>query len=248
MIVSHKYKFIFIKTRKTGGTSLEIALSKFMGQDDIVTPITREDEKLRLSKGFVSKQNYRKRPRELEMRDLGKMLRRAGGKLRGKRAMSSGLWPMKFYNHIPAHLVRKRIGVEIWKRYYKFSIERNPWDASVSLYFWLNGNRPGKDHAEGFRRFVLTGAARGGSNYDLYSIDGVPALDFVARYESLEADLAKISRSVGLPENVYDTMQEIRAKSQYRKNRNYKDMYDDETKSAIAEGFAREIELFNYAF
>ena len=37
MIISHKYKFIFIKTRKTAGTSLEMYLSQYCGSNDIVT-------------------------------------------------------------------------------------------------------------------------------------------------------------------------------------------------------------------
>ena len=40
MIISHKYKFIFIKTRKTAGTSMEIYLSQYCDDNDIVTPIT----------------------------------------------------------------------------------------------------------------------------------------------------------------------------------------------------------------
>ncbi|MEJ2125016.1 MAG: hypothetical protein P8166_10970 [Candidatus Thiodiazotropha sp.] len=39
-IISFKYNFIFIKTRKVGGTSLEVELSKRIEQRAIVTPIS----------------------------------------------------------------------------------------------------------------------------------------------------------------------------------------------------------------
>ena len=38
-IVSHKFGFIFCKTRKTAGTSLEVYLGRRCGPEDIVTPI-----------------------------------------------------------------------------------------------------------------------------------------------------------------------------------------------------------------
>ena len=44
MLLSHQYQFIFIKTRKTAGTSVEVELSKLMGPDDIVTPITPPED------------------------------------------------------------------------------------------------------------------------------------------------------------------------------------------------------------
>ena len=70
MIISHKHKFIFIKTRKVGGTSVEIAMSKYLGSGDIVTPITPEDEEMRRSKGFVSCQNYKMPVREFGPSDI----------------------------------------------------------------------------------------------------------------------------------------------------------------------------------
>ncbi len=39
MIVSHSHKFIFLKSYKTAGTSIEAALSKYCSGDDIITPL-----------------------------------------------------------------------------------------------------------------------------------------------------------------------------------------------------------------
>ena len=57
-IISHKRKFIFVKTAKTAGTSLEIALSKFCGSEDIITPISTIDEETRSKLGYRGPQNY----------------------------------------------------------------------------------------------------------------------------------------------------------------------------------------------
>ncbi|MGB9989633.1 hypothetical protein [Pseudoduganella rhizocola] len=40
MIISHKHCFIFVKTMKTAGTSIEVFLSSHCGEDDVVTPIS----------------------------------------------------------------------------------------------------------------------------------------------------------------------------------------------------------------
>jgi hypothetical protein len=57
VIASHAHRFVFIKTRKTAGTSLEIALSRHCGPDDIVTRISPEDEELRAAAGGGGPQN-----------------------------------------------------------------------------------------------------------------------------------------------------------------------------------------------
>lgn len=62
MIISHKHRFIFVKLRKTAGTSLEIALSGICGEDDIITPISKADEKIRQDLGYRGAQNYESVP------------------------------------------------------------------------------------------------------------------------------------------------------------------------------------------
>lgn len=76
MIASFAHDFIFVKTRKVGGTSLEIVLSSWCSGRDICTPIPPEDEQIRARYGG-SPRNFRARE--------------------GKPA---------FYNHIPATDVR----------------------------------------------------------------------------------------------------------------------------------------------
>ena len=67
MIVSHKHKFIFIKTKKVAGSSLELALSKFLGEDDVITPLA--EEYLRVERGYMTSRNYRKKFHEFDLVD-----------------------------------------------------------------------------------------------------------------------------------------------------------------------------------
>ena len=111
MIVSHKHRFIFLKTRKTAGTSLEIALSRLCGPDDIITPISDRDEVLRKELGGRGPQNCEP---------------------------TSGRAPV---NHMPASGVRRLVGPEVWDEYFTFAVERNPWDQVASSYSYSNRRR-----------------------------------------------------------------------------------------------------------
>ena len=113
MIISHKYKFIFLKAQKTAGTSIEIALSKYCGANDIITPVSPEDEKIRRDLGYPGPQNYLSPIRDYGIRDVAKRL------LKGERKA-------RFKNHISAKKVKAYIGEQVWNSYYKFCFERNP--------------------------------------------------------------------------------------------------------------------------
>lgn len=65
MIFLGKHGLLFLKARKVAGTSFEIALSRFAGPDDIITPIAPDDEEIGRQRGFAGPRNYRKRLSEL---------------------------------------------------------------------------------------------------------------------------------------------------------------------------------------
>ncbi|WP_407877532.1 hypothetical protein [Francisella sciaenopsi] len=44
-MISFKHKFVFIKTKKVAGTSVEALLRSILGESDVVTRITFRDEK-----------------------------------------------------------------------------------------------------------------------------------------------------------------------------------------------------------
>ncbi|MEX0450735.1 hypothetical protein V6X62_02735 [Spiribacter sp. 218] len=234
MIVSHRYRFIFLKTGKVGGTSLEIALSKYLGGDDIITPIKAQDERVRANHGFPGPRNYVVPFAERNLYEHARVLRNQlgmGGKL-----------PRKYWNHMPAASVRKALGDKIWNSYFKFSVERNPWDQVVSRYYW---DRPKMS----FREFVESGRGYRRCNYDLYSINGLPATDYLICYEKLREGLAEVSDKIGLPENVADIFAEIRAKGQFRPSGSpYREHFDERTREIVRLQYAREICLLGYDF
>ena len=57
MIISHKHKFIFIKTKKTAGSSIQIALSRHCGKEDIITPMGQLKDTDYSPRNFKKKDN-----------------------------------------------------------------------------------------------------------------------------------------------------------------------------------------------
>jgi len=229
MIISHDHKFIFLKTTKTAGTSIEIALSQYCGPRDIITPISDDDEKIRATLGYSGPQNYIIPFAEYSLRDILLFL------IRGKRK--------RYFNHISAKLARRYIGEETWQRYFKFCFVRNPWDRAVSQFYWRRAE--GAPHS--FAEFIDSSNLRSlkKKGFELYTIDGEVAVDRICLYEKMYDELDYICDRLQLPGKL--TLPRSKGSSRRPKD-NYHDIFNKIDRDKIARLFAEEIKLVGYEF
>lgn len=229
MILSHKYKFIFIKTAKTAGTSIEVFLSKQCGPHDIVTPIAPpvEGHQPRNYEGFIN-------PIPEILERPGKLLSAFRHAIR-RRA--------KFYRHMPAFEVQERVPGQIWNTYFKFCVERNPWDKVLSHYH-MHAARGGRSLS--LDEYLARG--RFPINYFRYTDRSSAKIivDRVLRYENLLVDLGEVFGQLNIP---FDGTLGVAAKSEYRTDRRpYQQVFNDEQRRVVEKAFAKEIELHGYRF
>jgi len=210
LIISHKYKFIFIKTRKTAGTSIEIYLSNICDKSDIFTPIipAHSNHKPRNYKGifnpFPEIWDYRFNNANKTIKELFKK--------------------KKFYNHISARKIKARVKKNIWNNYYKFCFERNPWDKTVSHYYSLkylaNQKLTWQKYFE--NQFFCM-------NYPIYTDSKNDVIvDKIVKYENLNQDLDNIFSKLNIP---FNGKLNIQSKSTFRKEKeHYKYKYSKKEK------------------
>jgi hypothetical protein len=250
VIISHKHKFIYIKTRKTASTSIQVLLEKYCGKKDIITPIgfattlegKKYNKRARNYKGFqsvlnnilnriafaISSYNHKNYPLLLKNYIFHEMPRG-----------NHGIFKHKFSSHMKAVSVKRRLGDLIWNNYFKFTFERNPWDKLVSYYFFMRIERDFNDWVKSLKVDVKSQPI----NYPLYTINGKIAVDFVGKYENLNDDLNFVLQKLNLQKRnlPYE-------KKNKKGNRNYRDYFTTETQNYVKKIYKTEIDLLDYSF
>ena len=199
MIISHKHQFIFVKTRKTAGSTLEKLLYPYLGQFDICTGSERDNTP----------------PLNTDNKD---------GHMGWKQ----------IENFYPRE----------WKEYYKFTIERNPWDKVVSDFFWESrGTNLAADLTTAFEAYVSRSLPWPVEEQVPRLLDPTWTL---LRFETLERDFCRLTQALGLGEHRSLLPQ---FKSNVRPpGTDYRDVHTAFTRDVVAVIWSDWIQTFDYSF
>lgn len=236
MLVSHRKKFIFTKTKKTASTSVESFFEPYCMPEGTWKQTHHTPERISAD-GIIG---YR----------------------------GDGCQKAKWWNHMPAELIRKRLGNEIWNEYFKFTVIRNPFDKLVSGFYmhWAQVRqreflqnfkvmakrvvglvRPidlvkGDTEIERFRSWIKAGGQI--SDRETYMIDSKVCLDHFIRYENLENEVREVLLRLDL-DPIGCTIPKYKANLRSSRIPTV-EYYDAETEAIVRRLFEWELNFFNY--
>lgn len=233
MLISHRKRFIYTKTVKTAGTSVE----------SYFEPLCMREGEWTFSHA-----------RQESISEAGVVGLRSGEPL----DLQGALW----WNHMPAKVIRALIGETIWKDYFKFCVVRNPFDAMVSAYRYfhksrerkrglksylvtigarLAGSRGESDLKEDFEEWL--GTMRLPMDRNKYMIDGQFCLDYVIRYESLADGIREVCARLDYP---FEPERIPHLKHTEKPKRPLSDFYSEASAALIERAFDFELNHFGY--
>jgi hypothetical protein len=208
MIYLREKQLLFLKPRKTAGTSVEIALSCNANADDIVTPITFNDELIRIEKGGQFPVNWATK----EIEDVYRTRTLAYAKSGADSSFRLySLKEAKFFNHISPAKIVEITGADFLENAFIVTMCRHPYEQLISQVYFKFRNNNDAD----FNETIYEILGRGSPNKCYYFYDGKFLPDFVIRYEHLLDDLRDLEQRFQL--SLVDNLP--RTKYQYRKNR-----------------------------
>ncbi len=256
MIISHKYKFIFVHCRKAAGSSIITSLSRYLGNEDLQFSGITDCRKLNLypprrvvieSLAFMSYKDY------LSIltgrRSLWGLISKSF-----KRKYAGKLGPN--VAHAPASNVAKTFPKE-WASYFKFCVVRNPWDKTLSDYFWKTKGMKNPPSFEDFVKSLRVDdlslieiKPTNHNNWLMYTIDDKIAVDYIVRFEDLENGLSEAIANTSLNWDGWLPHMKKRNPLQEKNeiSKNYRDFYTNETAQIVNDLYVKEIDNFNYKF
>lgn len=222
MLVSHRNRFIFLKTRKTAGTSVEMALEPYCAPD-IAAPITEAVNATECEHGIIG---TRKIPRK---------------KLTGLNA--------KWFNHMSAEAIAEQVGRATFFEYTRVTTVRNPFDQLVSRCHWQMHQGRGSysnfdDLRAYFRNLILN--TNWPDDREIVHLDGEYIVDLAVRFEHMRDDLQRIAESLGVDTD-YLRLPHTKDTSNARRGYAVAEYYDPDMIDIVRKRMEWVFDQFEYA-
>ncbi len=175
MIVSHKFKFIFIKTRKTAGTTIMFNLAKYLGENDIISKSESYP-----SQNFIYQTKFSKILNNLNLKNLSKKFNKI------------------IEPHTHAQQIKKIIGSKIFNNYFKFCVEREPVDKTISYYFMRKNAYDSSLSRKKMTWAQFINKKRFPDDTNFYTENKKLIVDKIIKYENLNEELSSILNNLGI--------------------------------------------------
>jgi hypothetical protein len=228
MIISYKHQFIFLKTRKTASSSIQMALSTVCGDDDIIVGdennINNPNVDRNIDKAFS-------RNTHVNLRQLKLAITEEEWQSFFKFAFVRNPWDLVVSRY---HWEKKGIGCSV--------ADFRDW---LPKYVSIDYAEPERNSQSNIVQHVWeTG---GGYINDLQSPfileKGTIGIQFVGRYERLAEDFNVICRVIGIETPILP-----RLKVGFRIVREYHEFYDAPSRRLVEHTFSEDIDQFGYVF
>ncbi len=175
--ISHDHKFIFLKTRKTAGSSIEAFLHQFCAPPEAA-----------ISRNQITSSTHG----IIGMMDGSKI------NLRKRTPWYRPIW----YHHMSAKEVSRQLGQKKFRQYLKISAVRNPFDRTVSFFHFrnrktLDGSEDFSVLRKRFNEFVKNGGRANDSKVVLLKHEYI--IDEMVRFEHLPHDIKQVCDKLDIP-------------------------------------------------
>ncbi|PWK59305.1 hypothetical protein C7455_10873 [Roseicyclus mahoneyensis] len=211
VLVCNDPKFIFLKTKKTAGTSVEMLLEPFCAPEGHA--VLEKVDVIVSDRGIIGS-------------------RLKGAQLPDELSKIYGLW----HNHKPAAMVQQLVGMIKWRQSTKITTVRNPFDRMVSMFHYGHRNAPflGGDFdgiRKNFQTWIVSG--RWDADESIVTIDGKLCVDFIVRFENLRDDLKSLGAQLGVDIAV-DSLPHTKSMAATRRYE-VRDYYDEDSVKMVVE-------------
>ena len=241
VLVSHRYKFIYLKNYKVAGTSVESFFGQFCVDPNEPYSFQDKCDGYESSYGIISCRRVQFKPDEQTIQPIdvlqkwNKLVRRY---MNNKRLNQEE--EIVWFNHKKAFHIKQDIGDDIFDSYFKFCAVRNPYDVVVSSYYWMKSETDFKTYC---KNYIIDYC---NNDWSRMCIDGTPICNAYIRYENLKEDVAKICQTLGITDYNLDDLPNH--KSGIRPKKHYREYYDDETREIVYNLYKDIFDMFGYTF